>query len=98
MRNLPRIAVAQPVVGRLGLVAVDDVLAEDAVLVTDSVAVEGKAERGRGVEEAGRQAAKTAVAEAGVALTLGESLELIADAPHGLRILRFRAEVGDVVR
>lgn len=67
-RKLPRIAVLQPVVRRLHLLAVDDILLEHAVLVANAVAAPRQRQRRQRIEEAGRQAAQTAVAEARVVL------------------------------
>ena len=58
------IAVAQPLVGLLDLPAVDDLLLEDAELVADAVAQRRHFERGQRIDEAGREAAEAAVAQA----------------------------------
>ena len=64
----PREAVTKPFVRQLDLVAVDDFLLEQAVLVADAAPVAGKPERRHGVDEAGRETAEAAVAKAGVRL------------------------------
>ncbi|SVK46427.1 Uncharacterised protein [Acinetobacter baumannii] len=69
-RKLPRIAVLQPVVRRFHLLAIDDVLLEHAVLIANAVAAPRQRQRRQRVEEAGRQAPQTAVAEPGVVLFL----------------------------
>ncbi len=64
----PGVAQAQPVVGQLHLLAVNDLLLEDTQLVADGVARGGDLQRGHGVQVAGGQAAQAAVAQAGVGL------------------------------
>jgi hypothetical protein len=59
------------VLGLLDLPALDDPLAEDAVLVADAVAHHRQAEGGAAIEEAGGEAAEAAVAEPGVLLLVG---------------------------
>ena len=61
--HAPRVAEAQPIVGRLHLKAVFKVLPEQSVAVTDAVAVERDAHRGGRIEKARGQPAKPAVAE-----------------------------------
>ena len=68
--DLPGRREGEPVVRLLLLLAVLDLLAEQAVLVVDAVAVAGHVERGQRIEEAGREPAQPAVAERGVALAL----------------------------
>jgi len=67
-RDLPRVAPAQPLVGLLHLPAVDDLLLENAELVTDAVAQCGHFERSQRIDEAGREPPETAVAKAGFVL------------------------------
>ena len=66
----PGVAQAKPVVGQLHLLAVDDLLLEDAQLVADGVAGGGDLQGGHGVQIAGGQTAQTAVAQASVGLQL----------------------------
>ena len=66
----PGVAQPQPVVGQLHLLAVHDLLLEDAQLVADGVACGGDLQGGHGVQVAGGQAAQAAVAQAGVGLGL----------------------------
>ena len=72
--DLPGVRAAEPVVRLLVLPAVLDRLPEDAVFVAQAVAHGRQLQRGHRVEEAGRQAAEPAVAQAGVGLLL-EQLE-----------------------
>ena len=66
----PGVAQAQPVVGQLHLLAVHDLLLENAQLIADGVAGGGNLQGGHGVQIAGGQAAQAAVAQAGVGLGL----------------------------
>ncbi len=82
-RKLPRPAEAQPVVRLLVLPAAFDALGEHAEFVADAVAVGRHADRGRAVEQAGRQAAEAAVAEAGIGLLLRHRFDVAADFAQG---------------
>lgn len=73
-RELPRVEV-EPVVWDLDLVTVDDLLLEDTVSVTQTVAPRGVVERGETVQEAGSQTAQTTVAQSGVVLLLDNVLD-----------------------
>ena len=66
--ELPGVAERQPVLGIFVLPAVDDHLAEQAVVVADAVAVRGNAERGHAFHEAGGEPAEAAIAERRVRL------------------------------
>jgi hypothetical protein len=70
--ELPGVAAREPVVGRFDLLAVDDALAEHAVLVADAVAHARHAERGHRIEETGREPAQAAVAQRRIGLALGQ--------------------------
>ena len=60
----------------VNLFAVHDFLGENAVIVSDAVAVSGHAERCHGVEEASRESSEAAIAEAGVLLATLEFLDV----------------------
>ena len=92
VRELPRAAQREPGVGLLDLPAVDEGLAEDAVLVADAVADAGDAHGGERVDEAGGEAAEAAVAEAGLDL-LGAQRRQV-EAAGGERLLGDVVEVG----
>ncbi len=62
-RELPGIAVPQPVVRMFDLVAVLDALPEHAVLIADTVTVAGQRERGHGVEKTSREPAESTIAK-----------------------------------
>ena len=85
---LPCEAVLQPVIRDLDLRTVDDLLLEQAVLITDAAAMARQAMRRHGVDEAGCETAEAAVAEAGIRLLLerirqGE-VEVLQYLLHGL--------------
>ena len=61
--HLPYVAVDQPIVGQLYLLAVGQLLAEQAVFVADGAAHRGQIQRRQAVQKAGSQAAQTAVAQ-----------------------------------
>ena len=96
--DLPGVPVPQPVVGRLDLLPVLDALAEDAVLVADAVAEERKGERRGRVDEARREAAEAAVAEAGVHLPLGDARQVVAELLDRPGVGGVSAEAEDVVQ
>ena len=66
----PGVAQAQPVVGQLHLLAVHDLLLEDAQLIADGIAGGGDLQGRHRVQVAGGQAAKAAVAQTRVGLGL----------------------------
>ena len=70
--QFPGIAVAQPVVRLLDLLAVFDVLAEHAVFVADAIAHHRQLQRGATVQKTGGQPAQAAVAEPGIVLLVGQ--------------------------
>ncbi len=78
-RELPGVAIAQPVVRLLHLAATLDALAEHAVLVADAVAHARQSEGGHGVEEAGGEPSQPAVAQPGLVLGLAQHLEVDTD-------------------
>ena len=66
----PGVAQAKPVVGQLHLLAVNDLLLEDAQLIADGIAGGRDLQSGHGVQVAGGQTTQTAIAQAGVWLGL----------------------------
>ena len=96
-RELPRVAVLEPVVRLLDLLAVHDALAEDAVVVAEAIAHAGEVERGHRVEEAGGETAEAAVAEAGVHLEVAERIPVEAELLQRLRALGVQLQVDHVV-
>mmetsp|Transcript_93814 Transcript_93814/g.195689 ORF Transcript_93814/g.195689 Transcript_93814/m.195689 type:complete len:706 (-) Transcript_93814:403-2520(-) len=90
-RDLPRDRLGKPIVGLLDLPAVDDVLLEDAIAVSDAIAPARERQSGHGVQEAGGQSAETSVAETGVGFEGVELLEFEAKA--GQSILEGRLQI-----
>ena len=76
--DLKGVAVLQPLVRDLDLVAVDDLLLEHAVMVADAAAVGRIAQRGQGIHEAGRQTAEAAVAEGRIRLLVLNVRQIIS--------------------
>ena len=70
VRGLCPALVRQPQVRRLGLEAVPELLTEQSAVVPQADAVAGQVQRCQRVQEAGGQAAQTAVAQAGLRLQL----------------------------
>lgn len=70
--KLPRVAVFQPVVRRLLLPTVDDILLKHPVVIADAVAATRQAEGRQRVEEAGRQAPEPAIAQPRVILLVDQ--------------------------
>ena len=58
-----RISHPGPIVGQFSLVALGEILLEESVPIADTVSVEGNPHGGGGIQEAGRQATKSAVAQ-----------------------------------
>jgi hypothetical protein len=81
--QFPGVALAQPVIRLLRLAAVLDALAEHAVFVADAVAHHRQLEGGAAIQEAGRQTAEAAVAQAGVVLDVDHLLQIQAQAMQG---------------
>ncbi len=75
--DFPGIGLSQPVVGMFDLEAVLDRLPEDAVLVAQAIAHRRNLQRGQRIDEAGRQPAQAAVAQAGVRLGLDHFLPVL---------------------
>ena len=93
----PHVAAGQPGVGQLGLPAVHQLLAEQAVLVPQGVAHGGVPLGGQAIHKAGGQAAQAAVAQARVGLLLVEVLQLDAVVGQGLLEILLQAQVEQAV-
>ena len=83
-RQQPAFAAGQPEIRQLGLPAVHQLLAEDAVFVQQRIPDGGHALGGKTVQEAGRQPPESAVAEAGVRLQLIQRVQFNAPLAHHL--------------
>ena len=93
--NQPGIPLAQPVVGKLHLLAVHDLLLENAQLVADGVAGGGNGQGGHGVQVAGGQTAQAAVAQPRVGLGLkqigggeAQALDSLPQRLHNAQVIR----------
>ena len=95
--HLPGIAVLEPGIGLFDLVAVDDLLAEDAVVVSKAVAGAGDVEGGHGIEVARGEAPEAAIAEAGVGLVVAKIVPVDAVVLEGFAAELVGLEVDDVV-
>lgn len=73
-RELPRIKV-KPVVRYFDLVAVDDLLLENSISVSEAVTPCGEVERGQTVEETSGESAETTVAESSIVLLANDILD-----------------------
>ena len=97
MGDLPDVAGGQPVVRHLHLIAVHQLLAEQAELIADGAAHGGQLQRGQGIQEAGGQAAQAAVAQAGLRLFLKDDGAVDAQLVQGLHVILFVDQVHHVV-
>ncbi|MNE78779.1 hypothetical protein D3C80_1752140 [compost metagenome] len=68
--EFPRVTVFQPIIRRLHLLAIDDVLFEHAIFVADTVTPARQRQRGQRIQEAGSQPTQTAIAQARIVLFL----------------------------
>ena len=96
-RHLPRVAVLQPVVRLLDLAAVDDALAEDAVVVAESVAHSREVQRRHRVDVARGEASEAAVAEPRVRLVVAQVVPVDAVLLERVAAELVGLEVDDVV-
>ena len=96
-RDLPGIAVAQPLVGLFDLPAVDDLLLEDAELVADAVTQRRHLERRQRIDETRREPAETAVAQARLVFVGQQLLEIEPELRHRRARGVVDAEVDEVV-
>ena len=95
--KFPRIAVAQPVVGKFNLPTVLDFLIENSVVVADAVTESRNFKRCQRIEETGCQPSQTAVSQTGVDLFLPQFFQRVTEGfKHGLHIL-FHLHIDDVV-
>ena len=95
--DLPDVAAGQPVVRHLDLIAVHQLLAEQAELIADGAAHGGQLQRGQGVQIAGGQAAQAAVAQAGLRLLFKYDGAVDAQLVQGLHVVFLVDEVDHVV-
>ena len=80
--DLPRIAEDDPVVRVLHLLAIDELLFEQAVFVMDAVADRRIVVRGKRIQEARRETTKSAVPQRHVFLSVAQRREIQAEIAH----------------
>ena len=84
--HFPGIAVGQPAVRQLHLLAVHNLLAEQAVFVADGAAHGRQVQAGQAVQEAGGKPSQAAVAQAGFRLFLQQVGDVVAQFAEGLLV------------
>ena len=95
--DFERIAVSEPVIGQLNLLAVYDGLLEHTVFVTDTAAVSRIVEGGQGLQEAGCQTAKAAVSQTCIRLLILNLVDINAEFLKNLSYLLVAAKVDQVI-
>jgi len=97
VRDLPGIAVLQPFLGLLDLVAVFDVLFENPEIISKAIADCGKIQGGNRIQEAGGEPPEPAIAEARFDLEFPEILPLEPLFRHGRAADVFHLKIDDIV-
>ena len=92
-RHFPDVAVFQPVVRHLHLLAADNPLAEQAVLIADGAAHGRQGKRGQAVHKASGQTAQPAVAQAGFGLLAHDVPPVQPQLIQGFFVNRHAAQV-----
>mmetsp|Transcript_11859 Transcript_11859/g.25462 ORF Transcript_11859/g.25462 Transcript_11859/m.25462 type:complete len:348 (+) Transcript_11859:1680-2723(+) len=87
------VALSQPDIRKLLLVAVVQGLFKHAVLVTDAITPAWKVKSSHGVKEAGSQTAKATVSESSIALLLLNSLHVIAQLVQCLCVVTAKSQI-----
>ena len=77
--GFPGVAIFQPAVGLLRLVAIDDPLPEQSEPIADPHAHAGDAQIGHGIQETGCQTAQAAVAQTGILFALAQFVQVDAE-------------------
>ena len=95
--DLPDVARGQPVVRHFHLIAVHQLLAEQAELIADGAAHGGQLEGGQAVQEAGGQSAQAAVAQARLRLLLEHEAAVDAQLVQGPHVILLVDQVHHVV-
>ena len=78
LAHFPDVAILQPYIRHFHLLIVLDLLFEQTVLIADAVAMSRKVQRSQGIQEAGGQAAQSAVAQTCVCLQLLDVVDVDA--------------------
>ena len=94
--DFPDVAVLQPVIRKLHLLALHQLLAEQTILVADGAAHGRNVQAGQAIQKAGGQAAQTAVAQRGFGLLRQDGLQVDAQLAKRLSIVFLRAKVDQV--
>jgi hypothetical protein len=95
--HLPRITVLEPAVRLLDLIAADDLLAENAVVVPETVAETGEIESRHRIEIARGETAEAAIAETSVGFVIAEIVPVDAVLLESLASKLIGLEVDDVI-
>ena len=95
--DLPWVALLEPEIWDLDLAAIDDLLLEDTVVVSDSVAPSWQLKGGHRVEEAGSESTETSISEGGIGLLLVDLLEVVADVHESFLVLLLHVDVDEHV-
>ncbi len=91
--KLPGRAESQPILGIFVLPAIFNRLPEQAVVVTDTIAIRGDGERRHALHETGREPPEAAVAERRVGLHVLQLVEIDIEACQGLAHLGGKPEI-----
>lgn len=91
-RELPRVEV-QPVVRDLYLIPVDDLLLEDTVSISQTVAPGGVIQGGQGVQETRSQATQPTIAQGRIMLLLNDILDAETQILEALYITRIKSAI-----
>lgn len=95
--EFPGMALQEPGLGRLDLPSALEALAEEAVLIADTVAIGRAAQRRQAFEEARRQPSEAAIAEGGVRLVREHRVVILAKLRQRVARLIHEAEIDDAV-
>ena len=93
---LPGKAVFEPVVGDFYLVAIDDFLLEQTVLITDGAAMPRQMMRRHGIDKAGSKTAQTAVAEARIGFFLVNLVQIQLEVAQGFPNRFLNAQINQI--
>ena len=96
-RDLPGCAFRQPVLRLLALVSVVDLLLEETVLVVDSVAVAGHAERRHRIQEARSQAPQAPISERHIRLAGLDLIQVRSQIAQRLPALLANPQIQEIV-
>ena len=97
MRDFPWIAVLQPFIGLLDLVAIFDVLLENPEIVAQSIADPGKIQGGDRIQKTCCEPAQAAIAEASIDLVFPQVLPIEPHLPQGRAAGVLHLQIDDIV-